>query len=243
MKQLAALEFKQTPDDFKYESVEDFKEKTQGFLEYLLKQRKESYGHEEEGLPTMPIIVSAVFEDMSGVETMIFPQSRGEKNACMEGIKQMLQKYHVKKNILCVIISMEAWFSKIDTSKDKIPFKNELTEEQLERKAEMRFRNNQVEKETKIIVEYQTPEVTEGKLSTKAETIVYNLFEDFLLVLDEENTEALNSEDAKTAVKNPAMRMFDPLQANPITAEPDSLSNFSVPSALRYLQALHPYLK
>jgi len=243
MQRLAALEFKQTPDDFKYESVEDFKEKTQGFLEYLLKSRKENYGDAEE-LPTMPIIVSAVFEDMSGVETMIFPQSREEKNVSLEGIKQMIQKYHAKKKILCVIMSIEAWFSKVDTT-ENIPFRKELTDEQLDRKVELKFKNNEVEKLTKIIVDYQTPDVTaEGTLTTKSELVVYDLFQDFLLVLDEENTTTLNSEEISPRSKrNPAMRMFDPLQENISPVKVESLSNFSVPSALKYLQAVHTYLK
>lgn len=239
-KRMDALEFIQTPEDFKYDSEEAFKKDHDEFLTYILDKRYQNYGGQDGSLPPLPIIINLLFEDMSGAQTLIFPEDRKHKEVMMNGVKDMIARYNSKKKIVCAILTMEAWMSKIDTLKENMPFKNELTEDQIRRKVDKKFRNNEVEKHTKIIRHYQYPVLDENNnLSTKQEVTVYDLFEDRILIDDLDTTQVLNSPNDKSNI-NSIMLLFDPIQGE--RADGPAFANYSIKSSIQYLQTLNSLL-
>jgi len=240
--QKLALEFFQsapglilTPEEFKAKALEE--------TQVILDKRFElftSEGHEVdlEKMPPIPIQVYILLEDGKSLRAMFFPKNDEEKTVFFLGVKQVIADTLKKANITQVIFIVEVWMTSINTKNLDIPFKEELTSEQLDRKINHKFKTDKVEKYTRIMVNVQEPKFLENNQVTTRKVVTewYSLFEYRLLVLEEEIT-AENLEQADVKDKsNPLFNLFDYNQTGLEEKLNAKTFNFNLLTSIEYLQ-------
>jgi hypothetical protein len=241
-RQHIALEFHET--EIPFESVEVFEKNIVDQVQEILTMRYEKFVENEnlepEKMPPLPFFVFILFDDLKAASTQFFPANENEKLYCLKGVKHTIQRFLKKgRKIIQVTTAVEAWVSQMSTDKDSIPFKNELTDEQLLRKMKHRVNQNPEMKETRIILDHQLPGEVNGQLTSVCKcTEIYKLFEHKILV----EKQVLDSGSQNIYGDHFAMfKPLDPEEEKKMASK--APFDFNVATAIEYVKTALPYLQ